>query len=117
MSNLPFVSILMPVRNEATYIAASLGAVLSQSYPKELIEVLVIDGLSDDGMRDIVCSMQAQHSNLQLLDNPGKIVPTGLNIGLQYACGEIIIRVDGHCEIAPDYVSRCVHYLKSGSCH
>jgi glycosyltransferase involved in cell wall biosynthesis len=47
-----------------------------------------------------------------VLDNPGRIVPTGFNIGLRHAQGEIIVRVDGHCEIAPDYVRRCVEVLE-----
>jgi len=106
-----FVSIIMPVRNEEAYITRSLGAVLSQDYPKDLIEVYVVDGMSVDQTRRIVTGFQSDHPNVKLLDNPGKIVSKGLNIALNYAKGEIIIRVDGHCEIAPDYVSKCVKYI------
>jgi len=111
MRNAPFVSVLMPVRNEAAFIQRGLMAVLQQDYPRERIEVIVADGLSDDGTRDIVNVLRRQNPNVSLIDNPGKIVSTGLNAALRLARGEIIVRVDGHCEIAPDYVSRCVSHL------
>jgi len=112
MTDLPFVTLIMPVRNEAAFIASSLEAVLAQDYRSDRIEVIVVDGMSTDNTRAIVQSLQAQHANLQLIDNPGKIAPTGLNAALRGQIkGEIIIRVDGHCEIARDYVTKCVHHL------
>lgn len=111
MQNPPLVSLLMPVRNEASFIDRSLGAVLAQDYPRDRIEVIVADGLSTDATREIVEALAEQHPHLSLVDNPGKIVSTGLNVALRVAKGEIIIRVDGHCEIAVDYVRRCVSHL------
>jgi succinoglycan biosynthesis protein ExoA len=109
----PLVTLIMPVRNEAGYIERSLNSVLQQDYPADRIEVLVIDGMSDDGTRTVVQQLSNRaHMPVILLDNPGKIVPTGFNIGLRHAKGDIIIRVDGHCEIAPDYVRRCVEVLE-----
>uniref|UniRef100_UPI0035B2093B glycosyltransferase n=1 Tax=Promineifilum sp. TaxID=2664178 RepID=UPI0035B2093B len=100
---LPFVSLIMPVRNEAAYIARSLGAVLAQDYPTDRLEILVVDGMSDDGTREAVRALQATCPTLYLIDNPARIVPPALNIGLRHARGEIVVRVDGHCEIAPNY--------------
>jgi cellulose synthase/poly-beta-1,6-N-acetylglucosamine synthase-like glycosyltransferase len=102
----------MPVRNEAQFIERGLRAVLGQDYPPERMEVIVADGMSDDGTREVVRSLAERHPNLRLLDNPGKIVSTGLNLALREATGEIIVRVDGHCKIAPDYVSRSVRCLE-----
>jgi glycosyltransferase involved in cell wall biosynthesis len=110
-SSFPLVTLIMPIRNEARYIGHSLGAVLAQDYPSERIEVIVADGMSTDGTREIVQSLQAQHPNLRLIDNIGKVVPTGLNAAIAQASGEIIVRVDGHCEIAHDYVRRCVELI------
>ncbi len=110
----PLVTILMPVRNEAGIIARSLGAVLAQDYPAECTEIIVADGMSTDGTRQVIQDFQRQRVNLRWIDNPGKIVPTGLNAALRQAQGEIVIRVDGHCEIAPDYVSRCVFHILTG---
>lgn len=111
MENLPLVSVIMPVRNEAAYIERSLGAVLAQDYPADRLEIVVVDGMSTDGTRDYIAATQASHPNLRLLDNPRGIVPPGLNIGIHHSRGDIIVRVDGHCEIAPDYVRRCVEHL------
>ena len=111
---MPFVTVVMPVRNEADYIAGSLGAVLEQDYPSERMEIIVADGMSTDATREIVRSLQSRFPNVRLMDNPGKIAPTGLNRAIAHARGDIIARVDGHCEIAPDYIRRSVEHLQSG---
>jgi succinoglycan biosynthesis protein ExoA len=110
----PLVSVIMPVRNEAAYIERSLGAVLAQEYPADRLEILVVDGMSGDGTREAVLAHAAADPRICLLDNPAGIVPPGLNIGIGRARGDIIVRVDGHCEIAPDYVRRCVEHLLAG---
>jgi succinoglycan biosynthesis protein ExoA len=99
------------VRNEAAFIERSLGAVLAQDYKRDRMEVIVADGMSDDGTRALIESFQRDYRNLRLIDNPQRIVSTGLNAALREVKGEIIVRVDGHCEIASDYVSRCVSHL------
>jgi len=113
----PFVTILMPIFNEVSYIQRSFFAILSQDYPAIFKEVLVIDGLSTDGTREAVVHLAAKYPQIsfRLLDNPTKIVPTALNIGLSYAIGDVIIRVDGHTIIASDYVSKCVDILMKTS--
>jgi succinoglycan biosynthesis protein ExoA len=108
-----FVTVIMPVRNEAAFIGRGLGAVLAQDYPRDRIEIIVADGMSSDGTREIVRSLQIEHPEIRLIDNGGGIVPTGMNAALAQARGEVIVRVDGHCEIAPDYVSRCVRHLQA----
>lgn len=112
MELVPNVTIIMPVRNEAGFIKHSISAVLSQDYPVDKLQIIVADGISTDGTRQIIQEYQTGHNNLQMMDNPDQIVPTGLNIALRQACGEVIIRVDGHCQVAPDYVRRCVMNLQ-----
>lgn len=109
----PHVLIVMPVYNEARCIRQTLGAALDQDYPAGLIEIIVADGGSTDGTRQVIQELQANHPNLHLIDNPGKIVPTGLNAALLQGNGDIIVRVDGHTVIAPDYVRQCVETLHS----
>lgn len=111
---LPFVSVVMPVRNEASYIVRSLTSVINQDYPAERMEIIIADGMSSDATREIIASFQSRFANIRLIDNPGKIAPTGLNRATELAKGEIIARVDGHCEIAPDYISRAVEHLQTG---
>ncbi len=110
-NELPFVSVVMPVRNEAGFITRSLGCVLAQDYPREQLEIIVADGHSTDATRALVQAIQQEHPQVRLIDNPGRIAPTGLNAAIAEARGQIIVRVDGHCEIAPDYVRNCVRHL------
>ncbi len=114
MTSLPFVSVLLPVRNEAAFIARSVGSVLAQDYPVDRLEVIVVDGLSTDGTRDMVAQLMLQHRHLRMIDNPGRIVATGLNLGIAQSRGDVIVRVDGHCEIASDYVRRAVAHIQNG---
>jgi len=107
----PFVSVILPIRNEAGYIVKSLNSVLAQDYPPDRFEIIVADGMSIDSTRQIVESFQARHPNVRLINNTGQIVPTGFNAAISQARGEMIIRVDGHCEIARDYVRHCVEHL------
>lgn len=111
------ISVLMPVYNEDDFIKLSIKAVLGQKYSWKYTELLVIDGISTDNTRGIVVSEMMNHPdfNIKLVDNPGRIVSTGMNIALRQAKGDVVIRVDGHCIIAPDYIQRCVeHLLKDG---
>src|SRR6266540_1716342 len=115
MNRFPYVSVVLPLRNESAFIECGLRAILEQDYLGE-IEVLVADGISIDDTRDkiqsLVASIHGLGSSVIIIDNPGKIVPTGINIALQHARGEMIIRVDGHTVIAPDYVRQCVETLQ-----
>lgn len=104
----------MPIRNEAKYIERSLGAVLRQDYPANRLEVLVVDGRSSDATREIVSRLAGRYANVRLLDNPRQIQAAALNVGIRAARGEIIVRVDGHTFIEPDYVSACVRHLLAG---
>jgi len=108
----PFVSILIPIRNEGLYIKRCIQAVLDQDYPPDKIEILIADGMSDDGTFGLLQEWALQATKRYVFQNPGKIVPTGLNILIPKAKGEVLIRVDGHCVIAPDYVSNCVRHLE-----
>jgi glycosyltransferase involved in cell wall biosynthesis len=106
----PDLTIVMPVRQEADFIERSVRAVLGQDYPGSF-EVLVADGASTDTTRAILERLAAVDDRLTVLDNPEGIVPTGLNRALARARGQVVIRVDGHCEITPDYARRCVDAL------
>lgn len=106
----PYVTVIMPIKNEQECIHRSLGAVLDQDYPADRMEVLVVDGMSTDRTHEIIQKLieESGHSGVRLLENKGRIVPTGLNLAVRQAKGEIIVRVDGHTVIAPDYVRECV---------
>lgn len=109
-----FVSVIIPIRNEGDHICPCLEAVLAQDYPAEQMETLVIDGYSTDNSRDVIIQYVQQYPQLRLLDNPRQTTAAALNIGIQAAQGDIIVRVDGHTIIAPDYISNCVKCLAQG---
>jgi succinoglycan biosynthesis protein ExoA len=111
----PFVSVVIPIRQEEKYIAASIEAVLGQEFDGTC-EVLVVDGMSTDRTREIVRAIGARDSRVRLLDNPGRIVPTAMNVGILAARGNIIVRIDGHCRIPRDYIASVLHaFRESGA--
>ncbi len=112
---LPFLTVVMPVRNEADRIAESLGSVLNQDYPSDRYEVIVADGMSTDQTRERV-SQLAVGRNVRIIDNPRHIAPTGLNAAIRASRGTIIVRVDGHCEVGRDYLTNCVALLHEFQC-
>ncbi|KAA6313394.1 putative glycosyltransferase EpsJ [termite gut metagenome] len=106
-----FVSIICPIYNEEKYIVQCIESILAQKYPLGEMELLFIDGRSTDNTRDIISDYQSKYSLIKLLDNPNKIVPHALNIGIREAQGNVIIRVDGHCVYPHNYISTLVKYL------
>lgn len=106
------VSIVLPCRNEQGYIQSSLQSALDQDLPAGSFEILVADGMSTDGTREYLAGMTAQHPQVRLLDNPGRIVSTGLNTAIRAARGGYIVRMDAHTIYAPDYVRECLAVLR-----
>jgi len=107
----PAVSIVVPCRNERDHIETVLQSILAQDPPPGGFELIVADGMSDDGTREILLQLTNEDSRLSIVDNPGAIVSTGLNAAIRVARGEIIIRMDAHTNYAADYVSQCVQLL------
>ena len=101
----------MVVRNEGPFIARALEQVLAQDYPRDRMEIIVADGLSDDETRDILAEYQARFPFIQVVDNPGRIVASGMNVAIERARGEFIIRIDGHGQVATDFCSQVVQLM------
>ena len=106
----PFVSIIIPCRNEEAFIEKCLNSILANDYPKNRMEILVVDGESTDTTRSIIARIVRQYSYMRivLLHNEKKITPCALNIGIKKAKGEFIIRMDAHSEYKSNYISLCV---------
>lgn len=116
MSDLPTVTFVVACRNEEKYIGRCLDSILAQDYPADKLEILVVDGMSEDGTRKILAKYAGQSKYLRVIDNPDRITPKAFNLGIKNARGEIITIFSAHSVAAPDYVSKCVEYLgKTGA--
>ena len=109
----PPVSVIIPMHNERSYIGQCLTALSRQDYPAERLEIIVVDGQSEDGSQEIVERMAHQFGSLRLLTNPDRIAAAGLNLGLDAAQGAVIIILGAHSEVAEDFVSQSVRALET----
>jgi len=108
----PTVSVIVPCRDEERYIARCLDSIAATDYPRERLEVLAVDGVSEDRTRAIVADYGARYPFIRLLDNPGRIPPTAVNTGIRAARGEILVRVDAHGVYPPNYIPALVAALE-----
>ena len=111
VSKNPSVSIVIPTYNEAENIETVVSKFLASDYPN-LLEILIVDGLSTDGTQEKVQDLSRVYPQVKLLDNPRRIQSAALNIGLAACEGEIFLRADAHCNYAIDYVEQCVLALQ-----
>jgi len=108
----PLVTIAMPCLNEEQFIEGCLASVRQQTYPPDRLEILVADGGSSDGTRAILARLSQEDARLRVIDNPDRIQAAGLNRILQEARGDVVVRMDVHCEYASDYIEKCVSVLE-----
>jgi succinoglycan biosynthesis protein ExoA len=108
----PAVSLIVPCRNEQDYIESCIRSLVAQDLPVGSFEIIVADGLSNDGTRNILARLAAEYACVRLVDNPGRIVSTGLNTAIHAARSKIIVRIDVHTQYAPDYVRQCLAVLQ-----
>src|SRR5437016_4318383 len=95
----PFVTVIVPVRNEEQHLAATLQPLLLQEYPSDRYEILVVDGQSEDNTIGVVRRWLGEFPQLKLHDNPRRVSSAARNIGMQRGRGEYVVIVDGHCEL------------------
>lgn len=108
----PCVSVVVPVKNELKNIENCLKNLDRQTYPKSKLEVLIVDGMSEDGTRRVIERFrQAENLNLNIIDNPKGRRASAMNIGVKNSTGEVVVRIDAKTEIEADYIERCVDVL------
>jgi glycosyltransferase involved in cell wall biosynthesis len=112
MNSSAVISIIIPCRNEEKFIGKCLDSILAQHYPKDKLEVLIVDGMSDDGTKKIVGGYAKCYPLIKLLNNPKKITPVAFNMGIRSAKGEIIMIMSSHATYDKEYISKCVEYLQ-----
>jgi cellulose synthase/poly-beta-1,6-N-acetylglucosamine synthase-like glycosyltransferase len=112
VSGRELTTVIIPARNEERFIASCLDSVLAQD--EAHIEVVVVDGSSDDRTAEIVGEYAARDDRVRLLHNPERIIPVSLNLALEQAKGTWLVRIDAHATVPRDYVGRAVTHLESG---
>ena len=105
------LSVIVPIYNEEKYIAKCLDSILEQDYPTDDMELLLCDGMSKDRTREIIAEYQKKYPWIQLLDNPRRIAPCAMNVGIEAAKGNIIMRLDAHASYENNYFSALVKAL------
>ncbi|BAM02070.1 MULTISPECIES: glycosyltransferase family 2 protein [Caldilinea] len=110
----PFVSVILPVRNEGSFIRDVLLSLIDQDYPCERMEIWVVDGLSTDDTVDQAAKIAAERScpPIHLIENPKRSMPAGFNAAIPHTKGDVIIIAGGHAKFARDYISQCVKLLQ-----
>ncbi len=106
------LSVICPIYNEEKYIAGCIESILRQDYPKDDLEVIFADGMSSDRTREIVTEYAAKYPFIKLIDNPQRIVPTGLNAAIAASKGDTVIRLDAHAEYPTNYFSELTRQLE-----
>jgi glycosyltransferase involved in cell wall biosynthesis len=111
------LSVIVPCLNEEARITGLLDAIYAQDYSRSELEVLIADGLSTDNTRKVITIFQTEHPDLKLnvLDNPSRRIPAGLNLAIAASKGNYILRLDAHCVPNPDYLSRSIASLQAGA--
>src|SRR5712691_5993977 len=109
----PRCSVIVPCRNERKYIARCLDSIIANSYPKDRLEVLVVDGQSEDGTRDIIAKYTRQYHFIRLLVNAKRLIPSAMNRGVSEATGDVIMKMDAHSTYPADYIEKSITYLQN----
>ena len=104
------ISVIIPIYNEEKYIKSCLESIVNSDYDKSDMEVLLIDGESQDKTLEIIQEYQKEYSFFKVLKNSKKIVPVAMNIGIKEARGEYIIRLDAHSSYPENYFSKLIYY-------
>ncbi|MBK7629698.1 MAG: glycosyltransferase family 2 protein [Ignavibacteriales bacterium] len=106
------ISVIVPCRNEGKYILDFIGSILSNDYPKEDMEIFLIDGRSTDNTQIIVKDYENKFDFIKLLINESRTVPFALNMGIRASTGKYIIRLDAHSQIPNNYFSELIRWAK-----
>lgn len=111
LGELPLISVVVPCFNEKKILPQCLDSLVEQTYPKDKMEILIVDGMSTDGTLDIIDSYAKQYPFIKKLENKKRFTPYAMNTGIQNSNGDFIIKADAHTLYDQNYVQRCIKYI------
>lgn len=106
------ISLIIPTYNEEKYIKNCINSLLETNYPREDLEIIIVDGNSSDKTVAIVKDLMKNFTMIKLINNPKKIAPIAMNLGIKASEGEYILRIDAHARYAPNYIEKCIELLE-----
>ncbi len=111
---LALITIAVPLLNEAPRLSAFLDALIAQTYPQDHLQILLLDGGSEDGTLEWANRTTEPYDHIQVLSNPGRTAASALNLALSHARGQYFVRFDARSRPAPEYVANVVRRLSEG---
>ena len=111
MTEVAKVSVIIPCRNEERFIGRCLDSIIANDYPKDRIEILVVDGKSQDGSAELVRKISRDYPFVCLVENPQKVTPVAFNIGIRKARGQVILIASAHSSLQPHHIRICLELL------
>lgn len=112
VADAPLISVVIPCRNERQFIAKCLDSILASNYPQDRLEVLVVDGMSDDGTSVALSEYAAKYDFIRVLANPRRITPVAFNIGIEHARGDLVMIMSAHATYDREAIRKCVEYSR-----
>ncbi len=109
------ISIIIPCRNEKNFIGMCLDSIIANDFPKDSVEVFVVDGISEDGTRDIIMDYAQKYPFIRLLDNPEKVTPVAMNRGIKEANGDYIMVLSSHSKVNNNFIKANVESLEENT--
>lgn len=107
------VAIIIPTLNEEKFIVKCLDSLYCQSFPFEKMDIMIVDGGSNDKTQLIVRDLMREQTNIRLLDNPKRIQSAAFNIGIRNSSAPYVIRLDAHVTYDKYYIERCINHLRN----
>lgn len=109
---LPLVSVVIPCRNEVGYIGRCLDSIATNGYPHDRLDVVVADGMSTDGTRELLLDYSRRHPFIRVVDNVARVTPAAFNAGVTNARGDLVMIMSAHATYAPGAIAKCVRYSR-----
>jgi len=114
-TTIPLLSVIIPARNEENTITRCLNNIISNGYPQDKLEIIVVNGGSTDNTVSVLHEYNKKHRGIKVLENPQKVTPAAFNIGIKYARGSLIAIIGAHNYISKSYLLTAAKYLQENN--